>query len=71
MNIVFIFRLLWEYFQQFLFFFLRKRSSILLLSLTLVQTRIARLYGVTYHCRRERERESTNPFLQVIKTFVK
>lgn len=48
-------------------FILSKRSSLLLLSLTLVQIRIAKLYGVTYYC----NRESKNPFLQVIKTVVK
>lgn len=48
-------------------FILRKRSSPLLVSLTLVQIRIAKLYGVTSYCRRE----SKNPFLQVIKTVIK
>lgn len=48
-------------------FILRKRSSLLLVSLTLVQIRIAKLYGLTSYCRRE----SKNPFLQVIKTVIK
>lgn len=58
------FLLLWEFVNLFI---LRKRLSLLLLSLTLVQIRIAKLYGVTSYCRRE----SKNPFLQVIKTVVK